>query len=117
MRRGSASPRWPGIRCPDLILELLSSSPQLQEHAVAFVAATAGSVAVYFGSLYVAAWVVPTAIRAAITRWKLDRVGSPLSPLLRFHDAPWYYLLTSADFAPGEEPEYISIAAVIDVAG
>ncbi|MDB6000397.1 MAG: hypothetical protein JWP52_2096 [Rhizobacter sp.] len=101
----------------DVLLKLLSSDASSQSHASEAVAADAHWVAWYFGSLFVCAYALPALARAAIIRWRLDRIGSPLSALLRFNGAPWYYLLTGADFAEGEQPDLIAISAVVDVAG
>ena len=100
----------------EALLGLLSSSADLQAVAVAEVTTSSVRVLVYFVSMYAFAFIVPSAIRAAISHWRLDRAGARLSTIFRFHQAPWYYLLTAADFERGEEPDYILIAAVIDVA-
>lgn len=101
----------------DTLLELLSSAHEEQSSAFAKIQANQGGVARYFFSLYAAAFVVPTVIRSAITRWRLDRYDSPLSGLFRFNQAPWYYLLTAADFPSTADVDYIQVAAVVDVAG
>lgn len=98
------------------LLGLLSSSARLQEESVAAVAASAGSVLTYFVSIYAAAFVVPTLMRAAISKYRLDRSGTPLASVARFHEAPWYYLLTGADFERDAEPDYIIVAAIVEVA-
>lgn len=100
----------------EAVLGLLSSSPPLQATAVDEVRGSAGRVAAYFASLYAFAFVIPTVTREAISHWRLDRAGARFSRVFRFHDAPWYYLLTSADFEPGDEPDHIVLAAVLDVA-
>lgn len=102
---------------PDLLLGLIVSDAASQARAVSAVASQAGWIAAYFGSLLLFASVVPTLARAAVIRWRLDHAGAPLSPLLRFHGAPWYYLLTGADFAPGEEPDCVAVSAVVNIAG
>jgi hypothetical protein len=48
--------------------------------------------------LLVASHVVPALIRRAISTFKLDRIDTVAGSVFRFHDAPWYYLLTGADF-------------------
>ena len=100
---------------PDALVGLLSSSPQLQDIAVAAVSAHALRVLAYFLSLYAFALFVPSGVRAAISHWRLDRAGALLAPVLRFHEAPWYYLLTGADL--DEPPDAISLAAVVDIGG
>jgi hypothetical protein len=99
----------------DALIGLLSSSSQLQDIAVAAVSASALRVAAYFLSLYAFALFVPPIVRWAIIRWRLDRAGVPLASIFRFSEAPWYYLLTGADF--DEPPGGVSVAAVVDVGG
>ena len=101
----------------DLLLGLLSSSPATQTGAIAGVGALAGPVARYFGTLLAACVVAPMLLRSLITWRRLDRLGHWLAPVARFHDAPWYYLLTGADFEQEELPDLIKVAAVVDVAG
>lgn len=36
---------------------------------------------------------------------------------MRFHDAPWYHLLTGADFEKDKLPDYINVSAIVDVVG
>ena len=101
----------------DALLGLMSSSADRQAVAIDAVSASSLRVFAYFTSLYVFAFVVPYAVRVAISRARLDRAGAPLSSIFRFHEAPWYYLLTGADFAEAEQPDYILVAAIVDVAG
>lgn len=102
----------------DALLNLLSSS-DTASHAMAVetVAAHVSWVASYFGSLLATAFVLPTIARHAIIRFRLDRADARLSPLLRFHGAPWYYLLTGADFSEQEKPDLIAVSAVVNVSG
>lgn len=102
---------------PLLVLQLLSSDAQTQRLALEPLAAQAGPVALYFGTLMVFAFLAPTAIRWFISARRLDRVHAPLSALVRFSGAPWYYLLRGADFAREDQPDLISVSAVVDVAG
>ncbi len=99
----------------DALMGLLSSSARLQEDAVAAATGSPRAVLAYFVSLYAFALLVPPVIRWAISTWRLDRAGNPLSPLFRFSEAPWYYLLTGADF--DEPPVGVSVAAVVDIGG
>ena len=101
----------------DALLGLMSSSSDRQSAGIDAVTASSLRVFAYFASLYVFAFVVPHLLRLSTSRLRLDRAGSPLSSLFRFHDAPWYYLLTGADFADAEQPDYILVAAIVDVAG
>lgn len=100
-----------------ILLGLLSSHPALQATAVARVSAESGQIACYFATQLLAATVATSNVRRLITRWRLDRADSPLGWLFRFRRAPWYYLLSGADFSKDEVPDLISIAAVVDVAG
>lgn len=102
---------------PSLLLGLVVSDAAAQARAVANLASETGWIAGYFGSLFAFAYMAPALIRQAISHWRLDRAGAPLSPLLRFHAAPWYYLLTGADFPPGEEPDCIVVSAIVNIAG
>lgn len=100
-----------------ILLGLLSASPTLQAEAIALAHAESGQIAWYFGSQFLAAALFTPLIRRLITRYRLDRADSPLAWLLRFRRAPWYYLLSGADFAADDAPDLISIAAVVDVSG
>lgn len=102
---------------PLLVLQLLSSDAQTQRSALEPLSTQAGSVAFYFVSLMVFAFLAPTGIRWFISAWRLDRLHSPLSPLVRFSGAPWYYLLRGADFPRESQPDLIAVSAVVDVAG
>ncbi|MCE4555301.1 DUF6338 family protein [Roseateles cellulosilyticus] len=107
---------WVTGALPDLalLLTLLAPSPA-PLNAIPAIGQHAGLVTGYFGLLLVASWLVPTLTRWLITVGRLDRLGHPLSPIARFHQAPWYYLLTGADFAADELPDYIRVTAVVDV--
>lgn len=52
-----------------------------------------------------------------VVRRRLDRRSVRTSWLFRFNDAPWYYLLTGADFDPGEEPDLIAVSAIVNACG
>lgn len=100
-----------------ILLKLLSSDAASQARAGEVVGAQFSTIAIYFGTLYAAAYLAPALIRHIITKYQFDRFGHPLSFLLRFHQAPWYYLLTGADFKKNEKPDLIRVSAVVDVAG
>ncbi|MDG2526510.1 hypothetical protein P6166_14230 [Stenotrophomonas sp. HITSZ_GD] len=100
-----------------LLLGLLSSSPALQSEAVAAAQSEAAQIAWYFGTQLLAAVVATPILRWQITRHRWDRSDSRLAWLFRFRRAPWYYLLSGADFAKEDVPDLISVAAVINVAG
>jgi hypothetical protein len=101
---------------PELLFLLLSSDAAAQSHALQQVAEQAGPVGGYLASLIAFAHLGPTALRALIVRFGWDRAGSPAARLFRFHEAPWYYLLSGADFAPGQRPDFIAVSAIVDVA-
>lgn len=100
----------------DVLMKLISSDRVGQLEAIDAAARHGGWVLQYFGSLLACAHVAPLLARRAITRWRLDRAGSPLAPLLRFHGAPWYYLLTGADFPVDRQPDLIAVSAVVEIA-
>lgn len=60
-------------------------------------------------------FLLPQGIRHIISRHRLDRADAILSPIFRFHQAPWYYLLTGADFKAGEEPDLIFVSAIVEL--
>lgn len=101
----------------DILLGLLSANPVAQSHAIETLVRQADWVAEYFSSLLIASLLVPIGMRWLITRFRLDRFGHWLAPVVRFNDAPWYYLLTGADFAAEKLPDLIKISAIVDVAG
>ena len=101
----------------DVLLRLLWLPSTHSDETVAAVQASATRILVYFATLYAFAFVVPTGLRVAISHWRLDRDGTALSSIFRFHEAPWYYLLTGADFEKHDQPDYIQVAAIVDAAG
>jgi hypothetical protein len=109
---------WTGrVLRADLPLRLLSADAGTQARALDALAAEAGSVALYFGTLVALAYIVPAIIRSLIQHFRLDRAGSPLARFLRFSAAPWYYLLSGADFRREDTPDCIAISAIVSVAG
>lgn len=98
-----------------VLMGLLSSEPGTQSQALRALALADGQVACYFLTLIIAAYVLPSLARRAIVRWRLDRQGSPVSPWTRFHGAPWYYLLSGADFEDTEVPDLIQVSALVSV--
>jgi len=99
------------------LVKILSSDGTGQAKAADTIAAHFNWVAFYFGSLFFSAYWIPNVVRWSIKRCRLDRNGAQLSSLFRFHEAPWYYLLTGADFTKDNEPDFIGISAIVDVAG
>lgn len=101
---------------PLVLLKLLSGAVTVQEGAAIAFAASFWWVTFYFVSLLVAAFVFPIVSRAIITKYRLDRSGARFSYIFRFHNAPWYYLLTGADFADDDAPDMVLISAIVEVA-
>lgn len=101
---------------PIVLIKILSSAPASQVEASNAVANDIGWISTYFVTLLLASFAIPTFIRSMISKFRLDRAGSPLSAVFRFHEAPWYYLLTGADFSKDEEPDFILISAIVEVA-
>jgi len=101
----------------DILMGLLSANPTAQTQAIVALGSRAAWVAEYFASLLLASILVPTCMRWLITRGRLDRFDYWLAPVVRFNDAPWYYLLTGADFPANELPDLIKVSAIVDVAG
>ena len=102
---------------PDIALELLSTDATAQARALHAVAAETPAVVAYFATLLVFAHLGPSAVRALVSWRRLDRIDSRLSPWLRFSGAPWYYLLSGADFRREDAPDFIAISAIVDIAG
>ncbi|TFW16640.1 hypothetical protein E4L96_15965 [Massilia arenosa] len=69
----------------------------------------------YVASLLFSCQLIPAGIRKAISAWRLDRHDAPFGTLFRFHHAPWYYLLTGADFKAGEKPDMVRVSAIVEV--
>ncbi|THC39983.1 hypothetical protein [Massilia sp. Mn16-1_5] len=101
---------------PIVLMNLLSSVPVSQAAAAQQVAVEFRPIATYCISLLIASYLVPMVVRSKISAFRLDREGAPLSTVFRFHDAPWYYLLTGADFTEDEQPDLIFISAIVEVA-
>jgi hypothetical protein len=101
---------------PVVLMNLLSSVPASQASAAREVGIEFRPIAAYCISLLVASYLVPMSVRSAISRFRLDRDGAPWSAVFRFHDAPWYYLLTGADFPKDKQPDLIFISAIVEVA-
>lgn len=102
---------------PGVVLTLLSSNPAEQTRALTEVALQSGPITLYFTTLLGFSYLGPMAVRSFIRWQKLDRHDAPGRRFLRFDGAPWYYLLSGADFPKGAEPDCILVSAVVDVAG
>jgi len=101
---------------PSVLLKLMSSAPASQAEAISAVSRDFKWIASYFCSLFVAVVVVPVVSRNYIAKCRLDRATARFSSIFRFHDAPWYYLLTGADFAQEDKPDLTMISAIVEVA-
>ena len=107
---------WGQIFQPLVLLKLLSGAVTVQESAAIAFASSFWWTISYFVSLLIAAFAFPIIARAIITKYRLDRSASRFSYIFRFHNAPWYYLLTGADFAEEEAPDMVLISAIVEVA-
>lgn len=101
---------------PTILMHLLSSAPAVQSQAAELVGAEFGSIAVYFLFVLLSSHAIPIFVRTAITRFRLDRDSARFSSVFRFHDAPWYYLLTGADFTKDDQPDMIIVSGIVEVA-
>jgi hypothetical protein len=102
---------------PAVLMNLLSSSPTNQATASERVSEDFGTVSAYFVTLLFASYAIPKVMRSLISKFRLDRDAAPFSSIFRFHGAPWYYLLTGADFETKDEPDFIVVSAIVNVAG
>ncbi|WP_129587695.1 hypothetical protein [Herbaspirillum robiniae] len=100
-----------------ILLKLISAHQASQADAIKEISGKADQVEVYFASIIFGAYVIPTVLRWGIKELRLDRIDSFAARYFRFHKAPWYYLLTGADFSEEEQPDFIYISAIVDVAG
>lgn len=111
------------------LLHLLASHPEAQSDAITEAAKDINWVAWYFGSLILVCFVLPPFVRQKIVHHRLDRfipensegndttccsrLRRHLANILRFRDAPWYYLLSGAD--EEKKPEGIYVSAIVHV--
>ena len=102
---------------PLVLLKLLESEPNGQIFAIDAVGKSFVQISEYFVSLLIACFLVPLLVRIIVSHFKLDRDDQFWALIFRFNKAPWYYLLTGADFLSGEEPDFIVLTAIVDVAG
>lgn len=100
---------------PVVLMKLLSSASTIQAEATDIVGRQFNWIAAYFATLISVAFALPKLIRYVISRYRLDRAGAPLSEIFRFHQAPWYYLLTGADFERDEAPDFIVVSAIVEI--
>jgi hypothetical protein len=102
---------------PAVLLRLLASDPAGQTRAADSVAEHWNWVTAYFSTLLAFSVLAPIVLRWIVTKRRWDRWQHPLSRFVRLRDAPWYYVLTGADFTEENQPDLIAISAVVDVAG
>lgn len=103
---------------PEIVFGLLGSDPGRQARALSALELQVPQVLAYLVSLVAFSYVAPSCLRELITKFRLDREGGGWwSGFLRFSGAPWYYLLTGADFSEDECPDCILISAVVNIAG
>jgi hypothetical protein len=101
----------------DVLMRLLAADGVGQSRAADSVTGQWRWVAEYFLSLLGFSLVAPRVVRWVVKALRWDRLHHPLSGVFRLRDAPWYYVLTGADFAREDKPDLIAISAVVDVAG
>lgn len=100
---------------PTILMKLLAASPATQVEATEAVGRQFNWIAAYFSSLIIVSLALPKLVRLVISKYRLDRADAPFSSIFRFHQAPWYYLLTGADFKPEEAPDLIMVSAIVEV--
>jgi len=99
------------------LLYLISADPNKTSIAISFIKDKTELLAFYFLSLYATCYTLPPIIRLIISGLRVDKFESKLSWIFRFHKAPWYYLLSGADFDKDEKPDLVAVSAIVDVAG
>jgi hypothetical protein len=102
---------------PTVLLRLLGSDQAGQSAATAAVGRDFRWVSSYFITLLFASFALARIARKLVTRYRLDREGGRFNSIFRFHLAPWYYLLTGADFETDEVPDFIVVSAIVNVSG
>lgn len=102
---------------PTLLLRLLGSDQAGQALATAALGHDIAWVSSYFVTLLFASFALAKLARKLVTRYRLDREGGRFSAIFRFHLAPWYYLLTGADFETADVPDFIVVSAIVNVSG
>ncbi|NLZ11089.1 MAG: hypothetical protein GX086_07135, partial [Alcaligenaceae bacterium] len=99
----------------DVLVRLLSTGAVAKDHAL--LAKDAPWIAAYFFSILMLSIGLSSLVKHLVSRFRLDRANGRLSKFFRFRRAPWYYLLSGADFAKHETPDFIQIAAVVQLDG
>lgn len=102
----------------DLVFHMLMAPTTLGPSDFATLANSMPWAAEYFIGIFLTAAAVPRLSLWVITRYQLDHIDSRFADWCRFHRAPWYYLLSKADFKIDERQHVIiSIAAIVNVSG
>jgi len=99
-----------GVRF-DILIRLLSSSATLSDHAV--IARDIHWIFSYLFGALILAILLAHVLKWVVSEFGLDRRNGLLSGVFRFKKAPWYYLLSGADFEKNKKPDFIQIAAVV----
>lgn len=102
---------------PVKLFPLFSADPKSQGSALQELGRQFNLVATYFLSLLFASFIIPSLLRRLVTHYRLDIHDNLFSRMLRFNGAPWYYLLSGADFTEESRPDMVSISGIVDVAG
>lgn len=102
---------------PEKLFPLFSADPKVQGPALQELGRQFNQVATYFLSLLFGSFIIPSLVRRLVTYYRLDIHDNLLSRMLRFNGAPWYYLLSGADFTEESRPDMIAISGIVDVAG
>lgn len=102
---------------PAALIKLLSSDPAGQAKASDNVGENFRWISAYFTSLFAASYFIPKRLRYLISKFRLDRAAAKFSYFFRFHQAPWYYLFTGADFTREDEPDIVTVSAIVEIAG
>jgi hypothetical protein len=100
---------------PIVLMKLLSSAAPAQSEAADAVGRQFNWISAYFATQISVSYLVPKIVRSVISHFRLDRADAPFSALFRFHQAPWYYLLTGADFKAEDAPDIIVVSAIVEV--
>ena len=102
---------------PEKFFPLFAADPKIQGEALQELGQQFNQVAAYFLSLLSASFIIPSFVRLLVTHYRLDIHGNLISRMLRFNGAPWYYLLSGADFTNESRPDMIAVSGIVEVAG
>lgn len=100
------------------IFGVLSNEKELQKIAIINIEQNIKKISIYFITLYVFSYFSPKIIRFFVNKYRLDSEDFPRCfNIFKFHDAPWYYLLSGTDLKKEDCPDLIAIDTIIEVAG